>query len=443
MGFWSSVGSFCSSVASSVGSAVSSAASAIGRGVSAAYNTAKDLAGQAVGWIAEKAEGFVDGVRNVWNTVKPYMDQIRGALKAAAVATSGIPWLSGALLLLDKGLGALTKFENSPIGNKVKQAIDWAIKLAKKWRKDSTENANESKLDRLNEEELEEARRHQESLRFAEREIVSEEQRYQLELAAVFNDYEIASTDLANAIDKSPENFEHYLRLRASQKLLAMADKKFRMAKTVDDLSADDIFMVRIATDLMKANPELSKEAALRLDRLLTEKYGKKLMPFVFEELIASWAKRAEALDKQLLLDNKVYAKDATLYKFLLGAEAIQSELSEEESLQLAALKIEVPKQKSALDALATRQRDVQRYVGAAEGLLQVLEKEEQQIKDEDREYLLEDAAQIGRLLIECAQAEVPFVKLSPGDQSKLTNYANIFKNESKKRMKSLLEVTA
>lgn len=440
MGFFSSVGSFFSSVASSVGSAVSSAASAIGRGVSAAYNTAKDLAGQAVGWIAEKAEGFVDGVKNVWNTVKPYMDQIRSALKAAAVATSGIPWLSGALTLLDKGLGALTKFENSPIANKVKQAIDWAIKLAKRWRGNSKENEN--KPDRLNEEELEEAKKHQENLRFAEREIVSDEQRHQLELATVFNDYEIASTDLANTIDKAPENFEHYLRLRASQKLLAMADKKFRMAKTVDDLSADDIFIVRIASDLMKANPELSKEAALRLDRLLTEKYGKKLMPFVFEELIASWAKRADTLENQWKNDNRAYAKDVSLRKYLLGAQEIQSELSIEEKNLLAVLEMELPNKKEKLDILATTHRDVERYVGAAEGLLQVLEKSPEEIEAEGRAYLLEESQHIGKLLIDCAQNEKPFSELDAENQSLMTDYANIFKKESKARMKSILEVT-
>lgn len=441
MGFWSSIGS----AVSSVGRAVGSVASAVGRGVSAVYNTAKVVAGKAVGWIAEKAEGFVAGVKNAWNTVKPYVEQIRFVLGKAAKATQAIPWLSSALSMLDLALGALTAFEKSPIAKKVEQAINWAIKIAQRWRGSGTPAVNdrERESDRLSEADLEEAKKHQANLRFAEREVVSEDQRHQLELAAIFNDYEIASTDLANTIDSAPEDFEHYLRLRATQKLLVMADKTFRTAKTVDDISADDIFLVRIASDLIKANPELSNEAAARLDRLLIERHGKKLLPFVFEELIASWAKRAETLDKQWTLDSKAYAKESTLYKFLLGAEAIQSELSEEESRQLAALKVEVPRQKEALDALATRQRDVERYVGAAEGLLQVLEKEEQQIKDEDREYLLEDAEHIGRLLIECAQAEVPFVQLSPEDKSKLTNYANIFKKESKKRMESLLEVTA
>jgi hypothetical protein len=435
-----------SSACSWVGSAVSSVASAVGRGVSAAYNTAKDMAGKAVGWLAEKAEGFVDGVKKVWETVKPYVTHIRTALKAAAAATAeAFPWLSGALVLLDKGLGALTAFENSPIAKKVQQAIDWSIKLAKRWQSNKKQNDTEvqQEYEHLSEEELEQAKKHQQDLRFAEREVVAPEQRHQLELASVFNDFEIARADLDKTIKSAPEDFEHYLRLRATQKLLAMAEKKFRTAKTVDDVSADDIFLVRIASDLIKASPELSNNAALRLDRVLTEIHGKKLLPFVFEELIASWAKRAEVLDKQWSQDNKALSKETTLYKYLLGAKEIQSELSAEEMQQFEVLEASLPKQKEALANLATRQRDMERYVGAAEGLLQVLEKTPEQIEAEDRAYLLEEGAHIGQLLIDCAESDTPFSQLNKENQSLLTDYANIFKKESKIRMKGLLEVTA
>jgi hypothetical protein len=447
MGFFSSVCSFVGSAVSSVASAVSSVASTVSRGVSAAYNAAKDMAGKAVGWMAEKAEGFVDGVKKAWETVKPYVQQIRTVLKVAAAATKGIPWLSGALSALDKGLGALTAFENSPIAKKIQQAIDWAIKLAKRWHGNKNEDMKKKEEaqenENLNEDELEEAKRHQENLRFAEREVVSPDQRHQLELASVFNDFEIAKTDLANTIDSAPEDFEHYLRLRATQKLLTISEKKFRTAKTVDDISADDIFLVRIASDLIKINPELSNLAAQRLDRILTEKHGKKLLPFVFEEMIASWAKRAEVLSQQWTKNNQAYAKDSSLSKFLLGAKEIQSELSAEEEQQLAELGVSLPKQKVILDNLATTQRDLERYVGAAEGLLQVLEKTPEQIEAEDRSYLLEESAHIGKTLIDCAQSDKPFSKLDAEDQSLMTDYANIFKNESKARMKGLLEVTA
>lgn len=430
-----------------VGDTVSSTVSAVGRGVSKVYNTAKEVAGKAVGWLAEKAEGFVDGVKEAWETVKPYVTRIRTALQVAAAAVAiKYPWLRDALLFLDKAIAALTAFENSPIAKKVQQAIDWAIKLAKRWqnaKESKQEQKNQQERDHLNEEELEEARRHQESFRFAEREVVSPEQRHQLELAAVFNDFEIASADLAKTIESAPQDFEHYLRLRATQKLLAMSEDKFHTAKTLDDISADDIFLVRIASDLIKPNPELSKEAALRLDRVLLEIHGKKLLPFVFEELIASWAKRAEVLSNQWNQENKIYAKDTIRYKNLQGAKDIQSELSDAEMQELSNLEILLPKQKVALDNLGTLQRDIERYVGAAEGLLQVLEKTPEQIEAEDRTYLLEESAHIGKLLINSAQTDTPFSSLNIEDQSLLTDYANIFKEESKARMKGLLEVSA
>jgi hypothetical protein len=264
-----------------------------------------------------------------------------------------------------------------------------------------------------------------------------------LELASAINDYEIARSDLANAIDSSPENFEHYLRLRATQKLLNMTDKKFRSAQSVDDLSADDLFIVRIASDLVKANPELSSEAAARLDRVLTEKYGTKLTPFVFEEMIASWGARAKELGAQWDEANRRYAKDAMLLKRLILARDIQDELSAEESSQLERLAEEVPNAKQQLDALATKKRDIERYVGAAEGFLQLLEKTEEEIEREDRSYLLEDGAAVGKLLIDCAQHELPFDMLTYEQQSLITDYANVFAREARSRMEKVLEMAA
>ena len=429
MGYFSFIGGVCSSVASRVGSAISSA-----------WSAAKDVAGKAIGWMAEKAEGFVDGVKNVWQAVKPYVSLIRKGLLMAAEAIP-IPWVQAALIGLEKGLGALTAFENSPIAKKIDEAIKWSIELAKRWQK--SRKAETEADEHLSEEELMAAKRHQENLRFAEREVVSPEQRHHLELASAINDYEIARSDLANAIDSSPENFEHYLRLRATQKLLNMADKKFRSAQSVDELSADDLFLVRIASDLIKANPELSTEAAARLDRVLTEKFGKKLTPFVFEEMIASWAVRAKELGVQWEEANRSHAKDSMLLKRLMLARDIQNELSTEEASQLEKLQKDVPVGRQQLDALATKQRDIERYVGAAEGFLQLLEKTEEEIEREDRSYLLEDGAAVGKLLIDCAQHERSFDMLNQDQQSLITDYSNVFGREAQSRMEMVLEMAA
>lgn len=425
-----------SSACSWVGSAVSSVASGIASVGSAVFNGAREIAGKAIGWMAEKAEGFVNGVKNVWRAVKPYVENIRVALKAAA-ATTPIPWIQAALIGLEKGLGALTAFENSPIAKKIDAAIKWSIDLAKRWQK-----SRQTQEEHLSEEELEEARHHQENMRFAEREVVSPEHRHEMEMAAAINDYEIAKADLVKVLNAEPENFEHYLRLRATQKLLSMADKKFRNAQTVDALSADDLFLVRIASDLIKANPELSSQAAARLDRVLSEKYGKKLTPFVFEEMIASWGVRAQELGQQWNVANRSYAKDSMLLKRLQQALKIQHELSAEEAEELTMLEADVPASKQKLDDLATCKRDIQRYVGAAEGFLQLLEKTEEQIEQEDRTYLIEEGAQVGQLLVDCAENSKPFNALNQREQALIIDYSNIFQQESEARMERILEVT-
>lgn len=431
-----------------VGDKVSSAASAVKNVASKTYEKAREVCGKAIGWMAEKAEGFVDNVKSVWKAVKPYVDKVRAGLLVAAAAVPH-PWIKAALIGIEKGLGALTAFENSPIAKKVEEAIKWSIELAKRWQRRDEKVQQETQQEgrtvqeeTLSEAELEVARRHQENMRFAEREIVAPEQRHQMELAGAINDYEIARADLAKVLQGEPENFEHYLRLRATQKLLTMADKKFRHAQSIDELSSDDLFLVRIASDLVKANPELSEQAAVRLDRVLSEKYGKKLTPFVFEEMIASWGIRAHELGAQWDADNRLLAKDTMLLKRLQQALKIQAELSEDEVQLLAKLEVEVPANRAKLDALATSKRDIQRYVGAAEGFLQLLEKSQEQIEAEDREYLIEDGSNVGRLLMQCAESNKPFSELTEDEQALVIDYANIFQKESQARMAQVLEVS-
>lgn len=430
---------------SSVWSGVKSVAGAVGRAASSAWSAAKEAAGKAIEWMAEKAEHFVDDVKKAWAAVKPYVTHIRTALIAAA-AVVPVPWVKAALLGLEKGLGALTAFENSPIAKKIEAAIQWSIRMAKRLQEQRRASAaatdEQMAADELTDEELKLARQHQETFRFAEREAVSDEMRHQLQLAAAINDFQVAQTELSRAIAASPADFEHYLRLRATQKLLDMADKKFRSAATIDDLSADDLFLVRIAADLIKPSPELSREAAARLDRVLGEVYGKKLAPFVFEEMIASWAKRAEVLESHWAADNRNYARENMLLRRLTLAAEIQEELAPEEAAQLAQLRIDVPAKKRELDALAQRQHDLEQYVGAAEGFLQLLEKTPEQLEQEDRGYLIEEGPKVGQILIECAQNDTAFAALDADAQALVTDFANAFSTDSKNRMKDILEVT-
>lgn len=432
---------FFSSAVNWVSSKVSSAASVVKKVASKAHDAVKEVAGKAMGWMAEKAEKFVDDVKKTWAVVKPYVETLRTGIRMAAKAVP-IPWLKSALTALDVGLGALTAFENSPVAKKVEQAIRWAAELARKWQQHGKETEQEQEQEEiLDEAALQEARRHQETFRFAERESLSPEVRHNVELAAAINDYEIAKADLARVLAGEPADFEHYLRLRATQKLLVMADKQFRAASSLDDLSVDDLFLVRIASDLIKPNPELNEVAAERLDRLLAERYGKALQPFVFEEMVAAWAKRADTLASQWQIDNKNYAKEVMLLRRLEVAKRIQEELAPDEAQALNDLAVSVPVAKQKLDELATKEHDIRRYVGAVEGFLQLMEKSREQILSEDREYLIEEGGNVGQILIRCAEQDVPFADLDKEEQALVRAYANIFAKESAKRMKDILEV--
>ena len=416
----------------------SSAFDYVSRKVSNAVSYVKEKAGKVVGWMAEKAESFVGNVKKVWGAVKPYVAHIQAALTAAAEATSGIPWLSAAITGVNAGITALTTFSNSPIAKKIDQAIQFSIKLAKRWQENKGMAVSE-----MAEEELKEARQHQETFRMAERESADESERHKLELMAAINDFNIAKADLSKELAGEPVDFEHYLRLRATQKLLVMSNKRFQAATSIDDLGADDLFLVRIASDLVKSNPELNEIAADRLDRILSEKYGKKLASFVYEELIASWKKESAALSRELDKENGLLAKDVVLLRRLRADKKIQNEISSDDAALLERLEVDVPKQEKAVAAIHREQSDVDCYANAAEGFLQLLEKTEKQLEEEDRAYVLEEGEEVGKIILDVAENKTPFSDLPGEDQALLRDFANAFRADAESRMKTILEVTA
>ncbi len=431
MGFFSSIGSF-----------ISSATSSVGRAISSAWDSAKEMGSRVLNWMADKAENFVGSVKDIWTTVKPFLTHIQLAVRAAAKATATTwPWLSGALVVLDKGIEFLKNVDSSPIMQKIKKAIEWAIHAAKTYRaKNKSNETGEYTAD-----ELKEAQTHQETLQFAERETPDPETQNAIAFASLINDYRISSTLVCNTISEGNIiDFTHYLRLRATQKLLVLSEKKFSEARIVDDLSADDIFIVRIASDLIKADPKLSKEAAQRLDRLLFARFKTKLAPFIFEEMIASWNKQAEVAEQNWKRLSDELSKLKTQKKRLQISERIQEGgLDADEQELLSHLNGKIPELKRELQLVEVKRRDLDTYVGAAEGFLQVLEKDPAQLENEGRTYLLEKGSKVGEILISCAQNEKSFESLTDSEQMLLTDYANIFKEEASARMQRIMEVTA
>jgi hypothetical protein len=417
MGFWSSVGSICSSVASTISSRASSA-----------WNGAKSLAGEAVSWMADKAEGFVGGVKEVWAKVKPYCIAISPYLKKAA-ALSPWPWLAAAITIFDSAIQGLLALENSPILKEVENAINWTISVAKKL-----------KATYLTPKEIDEANERAEVFDEAIRQTEGEAKQ-SLTLASMVNDYIRIQSIIKIVFEEDKvKDFDHYLRLRATQKLLDNVERVFSNAESIDDISADEIFMLDVGAKLLKADPVLTDSDAIRLDDIIFSRFNKKLIPFVFEEMILSWQINLEDKQNEWSVLSNTVNREMVLLKRLEMAKRL-SEISSEEEVILVELQKSVAASTEMRDALEKRNREMKNYVHAAEGFLQVLEKTEEELESEGRGFLAEDSPRVGKIIIDCAQNGKLWEELAEEDQMLIIDFANIFEEDCKNRKARMLEV--
>lgn len=430
MGFFSSIGNFISSAVNAVGSAVSSVASGISSVASKAWEKTKEVAAKAVNWMAEKAETFVGNIKKVWQSVRPFIDShIRPLVKAAA-AVAPWPWLKGALLVLDKGLAYVSAFDRSPLAKRIDEGIRWAINAAK--------NLKETWLKKP--EEVEKANERKQVFQEAMAQMPTEEAKA-VQLAAMINDFVLVQTAINNTFEKNEiKDFEHYLRLRATQKLLKYAEQTLNNATDIEEITEDDIFLLKAGAGLLAANPELSDLDAIRLDDIIRNRHKKKLIPFVFEEMVMAWGKNLSDLESQLKAETAILSKNNVLLRRLEMAKKI-SEISTEEESALNQMKEETFAIKGKVDKLILQTREKSNYIYAAEGFLQTLEKSQEELAAEGRDYLAEEGGQVGMVIIDCAQHGRKWETLSEEEQMLIIDYANIFKNESELRTKKLIEV--
>lgn len=415
--------------------------SSIGSAVSKVVGKAKTVAARVINFMADKAENLVGEVKDVWRKVKPFVQKVPSYLRSAAAATANAhPAASLVLATVATGVDALFALENSPVLKKIEQAISLAAKKARELQ----QQIREGKISWLTPEEYEAALKTRRTLRdvVKEEDALSTPDRTKIELAAAINDFGIAKTDLRNALEAGPSDFEHYLRLRATQKLIALAEAKL-MTEGVVGLSNDDWFLVRTASDLIKADPELKSAAAERLDAILRQAHGKTLQSFVYEELIAAWKNQARVLDAEISGMESLLAQNTRNLKRLQVAKRAQNELDPQEAAALDALEIQVAAQENSWEAATIRKRDIERYADAAEGFLQLLEKSPNELEQEERGYVVDEGENVGRVIVEAAEKSTPFSSLAPDDQSLITDFANIFHEEAGRRMESVLEVSA
>ncbi|AKX55346.1 hypothetical protein AKN90_06215 [Thiopseudomonas alkaliphila] len=414
---------------SGIVSFVSNTVSTVVRGVGKALSKAKDVAVHAVGWLADKAENFIGSVKSTWGLVKPYIEKITSWVNKTAELIPW-PWLRVSVKLIAKGLQSLLMLENSPILKKVESALQWAIEAAKKLRDTF-----------LNKVEEEEAIRRQQDLNEAMSLMDTEQQKQSVRFAAIINDYILIQTRIQKILEQGVNDFQHYLRLRATQKLLRDAERTLQTAETIEEITQEDLFLMEIGQKLLAENPELTETEVNDLDEVIKRRFsGKSLLPFVFEEMISAWEIKRQNMESKWERLNK----ERSVITRKVGALNVKmkiEQLNTAEEAELAELRNDLETLTYRSDIQAEDNRALKSYVDAAEGFLQLLEKSPEQLVEEGLDFLEYEAEEAGMLIINCAQNNIKWKDLEEWQQIIITDYANIFAGASKQRHEALQKV--
>ncbi|MFB6348336.1 hypothetical protein ACFBZI_02580 [Moraxella sp. ZJ142] len=427
MGFFSSLCDGVKSVASATWEGVKSAASSVWEG-------AKKVARAVVDTAVESGGKIVGAVKTVYNAVKPYLKPAAEAIKTAATAASVyFPWAKTVGDAFAKGLEWLHTAGDNDVVKKISEAIEWALK-----------NLRTVKESFFNEKEEEEAIKRQRDLNKAMSLMKTEEQRLSIRFAQLINEYILVKTRIKDALDSfetsNSNNFEHYLRLRATQKLLKITERHLSKAQELSEISDDDVFLIEMGNKLLEKKPYLTSDEGMRLDRLIQHRCnGKTLLPFVFEELIFSWNVRLNDMEEKWDNLNAKIAKLKHALRQLQVKQKIEG-LSQNETIRLNDLTNEVQNLSALLEDQEAQNRAMQNYVYASEGFLQVLEKTEEQWIDEDREWVLEESSEVGMLLIDCVENNHPWGSLTKEQQSLISDFANVFAKDSQRRTEETID---
>lgn len=476
MRFFSSLCSGITNIVSSVASSVKNAASTVWEGTKSVakkvMETASDIGGKVVDTVKnvftsvkdtakklyEKGKEVVKQVaQKVYETgkevyekgkeiyqkakvvyqekVKPYLTAIKHTARIIGNTVGAYyPWVKVVATAIEKGIAFLEKLEKHPLVKKVTNAIDWALNKIDHIVK----QAKKIKDIVLTKSEEQEAVQRQQDLAQAYSLMKTEEQRNSVRFTMLINDFLLVKTRIEQALESfetsESTNFDHFLRLRATRKLLRVTERRLIHATDLTQITDDDIFLIRTGADLLAEKPTLSEADGLRLDKIIRRRFnGKSLLPFVFEELIASWTTKYRSMEHQWERMNKSLAEQKRKLKQLQIQDRIEG-LTGEQVKELSELQEQIREGKYELDEQAAKNRAISKYIYASEGFLQVLEKSEEYWADNGREYIIEDSAEIGMLLIQCMERQSHWDDLTEDQQSLINDFANMFEEESKTR---------
>lgn len=400
--------------------------------VSSVVDTVKEAVVDTINWLADEAETFVGEVKRLYKAAKPYISKARMVIRTITEHVP-LPWVQGIGMALDKVLGTLEHLDSHPLAAKVQAAIDWVIARAR-----------DAKRTMLNDKEVAEAEARAADLEAAMA-SVSGGERQALEGLAMSNRYELVRARINRVVENGTFcNFKHYLRVRAVQKLLPIYEAQMESVKDINAVLGEPLFIINVAGQLVEDDAELDDLSMERLNRITTERLGKAVIPFVFEELINVWGLDLKQHQEAWQELGQRVSRDRVILR-RLEAEASFEPLIGEEAKVLDDLRKLVPLDEVKLERLGAEVLAKRNYVYAAEGLLQFLENDQQSLIDQDREYLIEDGYDVGRLLIRCAQNGEKWENLEKEERALIISFANIFEADCRKRTEqfTLVEVAA
>ena len=399
-----------------IGSCISSAVSFVSNAVSAVVDTAKSV----VNWIADKATKVWDGVKSAWNVIKKV---VKPVLKVV-VQLIPFPIVRTAVQFAIKAIELLEKVLDHPVVQKIKKAVEWCLNKAKQLRDLG-----------LTEIERREALERRRLLNKASDNLVGYDQEQKsIYIAKIINEFIILRNEINEylADNAALMDFDHYLRLRSAHKLLDLTENKLSNQNIeVFEISEDDVFILEIGNQLIGMNPEISDENLARLDRIIWDTSGKTLLPFVFEELLFSWAKRIELDEKEWAVKNRELAKKRVELK------AAETKIKYGDSIEcdIEALKSSIDSLSSELESITFKINTGLMLNDAAEGFLQILEGNEKVIS---KKYLMDEGNRVGQLIVSCQEFGRDWQELSTEDRELIIDFANIFREEREKRLQNI-----
>ncbi len=405
---------------------LSNAVSYVKETVSRAFERGREKAIQAMDYIAEKGERFIDNVKSTYKAVKPFLKKARPWIdRIGDIAGVPFPWLKPAISVIGVAVDGLLALENSPVAHALEKALRGVIKIAKF-----------TKGRYLSEEEVVQAKQNKKALERADELYLTQEQQDAINLSTLLNNYSIIKKELRDLLEEGVTDFQQYLRLRAVQKLLDMAESKLTQTTNLNGISKDDIFLINIGEQLLNSE-EMTEKDTLRLDDVIRQRVGKKLIPFVFEELMLVWVDKQVKLEADWNACRKEVSQLNAIRTRLESSKKVQALEADEQKVYDETV-AKLSGQRAKLERLEKENRSMENYVYAAEAFMQLLEKDEKELIAEDKEYLIEDSPEIANIIMKVATHNIDWEALSEEERDLITDFAAIFKLDGRQRAKEL-----